>query len=882
MRTETPRPILLQDYRPPNYLIDSVSLNVTLDAVRTRVHARLSVRPNPACKGKPGPLRLDGELLELESVRLQGRVLDTNAYEQTASELVLPAPREAGSFTLETVTYCNPDANTALTGLYRSRGIYCTQCEAQGFRRITYFLDRPDVLARYTTRIEADRAAVPILLSNGDPVERGTLDGGRHYAVWRDPHPKPSYLFALVGGTLAAYTSSFTTASGRKVELAIYVEPGKESRCAWAMDALKRAMRWDQERFGREYDLGVFNIVAVSDFNMGAMENKGLNIFNDALVLASPETATDQNFADIERVIAHEYFHNWTGNRVTCRDWFQLCLKEGLTVYRDQEFCAAMRSAPVQRIRDVRNLKARQFPEDAGPLRHPVRPDRYIEINNFYTATVYEKGAELVRMIETLLGREGFRKGLDLYFQRHDGRAATVEDFLACFADSSGRDLAQFREWYAQAGTPELTCKLSYDRQKRSATLAIAQRLPGQPAGARRRPLHIPVRIGLLGADGRDLPLMLSSGEPLDRGLFEIREERATFRLRGIDTPPVPSLLRSFSAPVNLRLELSNQELRFLMANDSDLYNRWQAAQDYAMRVLVAAVADIRAGRRVRRASAFIAALGVSLADDNLEPSYRAQILQLPSEGDIARVIGHDVDPSAIHRARKRLRRAIAVALYEPLEAIYRRGETSEPYSPAPQVAGRRALRLAALGYLANGGRPQDIPRLAAHFAGARNATDEVSALAILSELRSPERTKAFESFYERWKGDHLVIDNWFAYQATAPLASALATVVKLTKHPLFSIKNPNKVRALIGAFATGNPVNFNRPDGRGYAFLAERVLEIDAFNPQVAARLLSAFRSWKALEPERRRHARKALQRVAQARPLSTDVVEIVGKMLE
>jgi aminopeptidase N len=882
MRTETPRPILLEDYRPPNYLIDSVGLDVALDAVHTRVRSRLSLRPNPACKGKPGPLRLDGEMLELEAVRLQGRELDKGAFELSATELLLPTPPQ-GNFTLETITYCNPDANAALTGLYRSRGIYCTQCEAQGFRRITYFLDRPDVLARYTTRIAADRAATPVLLSNGDPIERGTLDGGkRHYAVWRDPHPKPSYLFALVGGNLGAYTSTFTTASGRKVDLAIYVEPGKESRCAWAMDALKRAMRWDEERFGREYDLDVFNIVAVSDFNMGAMENKGLNIFNDALVLASPETATDQNFADIERVIAHEYFHNWTGNRVTCRDWFQLCLKEGLTVYRDQEFCAAMRSAPVQRIRDVRNLKARQFPEDAGPLRHPVRPDHYIEINNFYTATVYEKGAELVRMLETLLGGEGFRRGLDLYFERHDGHAATVEDFLACFEDSSGRDLAQFREWYAQAGTPELACKLSYDGRSRTATLAITQRLPDLPPGARRKPLHIPVRIGLLGTDGRDLPLALADGRPLARGLIEITKRSETFRLRDIDAKPVPSLLRSFSAPVNLTLDLSSEDLRFLMANDSDLYNRWHAAQEYAMRVLVAAVADIRAGRRVRQATPFIAALEVSLRDDGLEPSYRAQILQLPSENDIARVIGRDVDPLAIHRARKRLRRAIAVALYQPLEQIYRRGEALESYSPAPAAAGRRALRLAALGYLASGGRPQDISRLAAHCAAARNATDEVSALAMLAEVQGPARVAAFERFYERWKGDHLMIDNWFVHQAASPLSATLALVKRLTHHPLFSMKNPNKVRALIGTFAAANPVNFNRADGQGFAFVADRVLEIDAFNPQIAARLLAAFRSWRTLEPCRRRAAKKSLQRIARAKPLSRDAMEIVARMLE
>jgi aminopeptidase N len=882
MKTDTPRPIQLKDYRPPNYLIYAVNLDVSLHATRTRVRARLKIRRNPAYPGNPGPLRLDGEMIELEALRLDGRQLGPREYQRTDKELVVGS-LPADPFTLETTTYCNPEANKALTGLYLSRGIYCTQCEAQGFRRITYFLDRPDVLATYTVRIEADRNEAPVLLANGDPIERGTLDGGaRHYAVWRDPHPKPCYLFALVGGNLASYASDFTTASGRKVDLRIYVEPGKEDRCAWAMDALKRSMRWDEERFGREYDLDVFNIVAVSDFNMGAMENKGLNVFNDGLILASPETATDASFAAIERVIAHEYFHNWTGNRVTCRDWFQLCLKEGLTVFRDQEFCADQRSATVERIRDVRNLKAAQFPEDAGPLAHPVRPGRYIEINNFYTATVYNKGAEVVRMIQTLLGREGFRKGMDLYFERHDGQAATVEDFVTCFEDATGKNLEQFMTWYSQAGTPEFVCQLKYDARNRTAELTITQVLPPTPGEAKKKPLHVPLRLGLLGGNGQDIALTLASGKHLVDGLVEVTKRTETYRFRDVPSRPVPSLLRGFSAPVNLTIGLSDADLQFLMANDSDLYNRWQAAQDYATRVLVAAVKARRAGKRPANPQAYVAALGVTLEDASLDPGYRAQFMFLPSESDLARVIGRDVDPLAIHNARKELRKAIGTMLYEALAETYRRYEVKGPYSPAPDAAGRRALRNAALGYLACGGKSQDVARLAAHFAGARNATDEVSALAMLSELRSPERTKAFDRFYQRWHGDHLVIDNWFAYQAASSLPSALATVVKLTRHPLFSMKNPNKVRALIGTFAMANPVSFNRPDGRGYEFLADRVLEIDAFNPQVAARLLSAFRSWKALETERRRLAKKTLQRIAAATPLSHDVVEIVGKMLE
>jgi aminopeptidase N len=882
MKTDTPRPILLKDYRPSNYLIDTVLLDVSLDPKRTRVRARLKVRRNPAWPGNPGPLRLDGESIELESLRLDGRQLGPREHEVTDRELVIPHV-PAHPFTVETVTYCNPEANKALMGLYLSRGVYCTQCEAQGFRRITYFIDRPDVLATYTTRIEADRSEAPVLLANGDPLERGTLDGGkRHYAVWKDPHPKPSYLFALVGGNLASYASDFTTASGRKVDLRIYVEPGKEGRCAWAMDSLKRSMRWDEERFGREYDLSVFNVVAVSDFNMGAMENKGLNIFNDALILASPETATDASFSAIERVIAHEYFHNWTGNRITCRDWFQLCLKEGLTVFRDQEFCAEMRSPTVERIRDVRTLKAAQFPEDAGPLAHPVRPSRYIEINNFYTSTVYNKGAELVRMVQTLLGSEGFRKGMDLYFERHDGQAATVEDFVACFEDANGRDLQQFMTWYSQAGTPELVCQLKYDQRAKTAELTVEQVLPPTPGEAKKKPLHIPVRLGLLGSNGQDLPLTLASGERLEDGVIEVRKRSETFRFRDVPTAPVPSLLRGFSAPVNLTIELSDRDLEFLMANDGDLYNRWQAAQDYATRVMIAGVAGLRDGKRPAKPSAFVAALGVTFCDPQLEPGYRAQFMLLPSENDIARIIGRDVDPLAIHKARDQLRKAIGTRHAAALVDIYREYELKGPYSPQSEAAGKRALRNAALGYLAARGTAEDIARLAAHFAGARNATDEVSALAMLAEVRSPERDKAFERFYERWKGDHLVIDNWFAYQAASSLPTTLATVKRLVRHPLFSIKNPNKVRALIGTFASANPVTFNRADGKGYEFIADRVLEIDAFNPQVAARLLSAFRSWKALEPERRRLAKKALQRISKAKPLSHDVYEIVGRMLE
>jgi aminopeptidase N len=587
MKPETPRPVHLKDYRPPAYLIDKVDLDVSLHATRTRVRSSLQMRPNPQAGGRQGPLRLDGEHLELGEIALDGRPLNKKDYKVSDTALTL-SKTPAGAFTLDVETFVDPQANKALQGLYRTNNVYCTQCEAQGFRRITYFLDRPDVLATYTVRIEADPSEAPVLLANGNLVERGMLQGGkRHYAVWRDPFHKPCYLFALVGGDLAPITSTFRTMSGRNVDLAIYVEHGKEERAAWAMDSLKRSMRWDEQRFGREYDLDVFNIVAVSDFNMGAMENKGLNVFNDRLILASPDSATDASFEAIESVVAHEYFHNWTGNRITCRDWFQLCLKEGLTVYRDQEFSGDERSATVQRILDVRQLKTHQFAEDAGPLAHPVRPESYIEINNFYTATVYEKGAEVVRMIATVLGAEDFRKGMDLYFERHDGQAATIEDFVRCFEDASGRDLAQFKLWYSQAGTPELVVALRYDKDKRTAELEVEQVLPATPGQSQKKPMHIPVRLGLLGANGHDLALKLDSGDELADGVLSVTKRRQSFRFVDVPSRPVPPLLRGFSAPVNVTLDLPDDDVELLMANDADLFNRWQAANGFAARTLV-------------------------------------------------------------------------------------------------------------------------------------------------------------------------------------------------------------------------------------------------------------------------------------------------------
>jgi aminopeptidase N len=882
MKTDTPRPIRLDDYRPSSYLIDKVELDITLHPTDTLVRSKLTIRPNPAHRGKPGALKLDGEHLKLQSIKLDGKPLTAGQYRQSATRLALPKVPDA-LFTLETVVTVNPEANTALQGLYRSRGIFCTQCEAEGFRRITFFLDRPDVLSVYTTRIEAETAMAPILLGNGNPVAAGKLDRGkRHFAVWHDPHPKPCYLFALVGGDLAAIRSPFKTMSGRKVDLGIYVEHGKEARAEWAMDALKRSMIWDEKRFGREYDLEVFNIVAVSDFNMGAMENKGLNIFNDRLILASPETATDAMFEAIESVVAHEYFHNWTGNRITCRDWFQLCLKEGLTVYRDQEFSSDERDRTVQRIHDVRQLKATQFPEDNGPLSHPVRPDTYIEINNFYTPTIYEKGAELVRMIETLLGAERFRAGMDLYFERHDGDAATIEDFLKCFEDASGHDLSQFKLWYLQSGTPELVTSLNWDRASKIASLKVEQMQRPTAGQPKKQPLHIPLRVALLGSNGQPIDLKLDTGDAVPDGVLHVTKRTETFRFVDVPSRPVPSLLQGFSAPVRLTIDLSDRDLEFLVANDTDLFNRWQSANVYATRTLIANVELLKEGKRATRGLAFAKALGLAIADKNLNPAYRAELLRLPSQADIAREIGRNVDPDLVYRAHSHLTKLVATTLGEELEAIYGGSSPRGPFSPDARSAGKRALRNAALTLLTARAEPRDLKRVWDHFRKATSMTDQAHALVLISSLDVPERAAAFDAFHNRWKADHLVIDTWFAAQAQSTLPDALDRVRDLTSHPLFSYAMPNKVRALIGNFALQNPLQFNRPDGAGYHFLATEVLKIDALNPQIAARMLGCFRSWKSLEPGRRAQARKALQKVAKSESISRDVFEIVTKMLE
>jgi aminopeptidase N len=876
MRTEEARPVRLEDYRPPDWLVKTVDLDVALDKTATRVRARLALAPNPA--GVPGaPLVLDGDGLTLVNLALDGAPLAPDTYTATPDRLTLHAPARPLQLDIETIV--DPSANTQLMGLYRSSGTYCTQCEAEGFRRITYFPDRPDVMAVFTTRVEADKAEAPVLLANGNFVRAGDVPGtGRHFAVWHDPFPKPCYLFALVGGKLACVKDTFQTMSGRVVELRIYVEPGKEERCGYALDSLKRAMRWDEQTFGREYDLDIFMIVAVSDFNMGAMENKGLNIFNDKYVLASPDTATDMDFASIEAVIAHEYFHNWTGNRITCRDWFQLSLKEGLTVFRDQEFSADQRSRAVERIADVRALRANQFVEDAGPLAHPVRPALYHEINNFYTSTVYEKGAEVVRMLSVLVGRAGFRRGMDLYFARHDGHAATVEDFIACFADANRTDLSQFMRWYAQAGTPELAVTATFDRRAKTLRLDVAQTVPPTPGQPVKEPMTIPLAVGLVGADGRDLALVREDGAPVERGVVTIARPAESFIFTGIAERPALSLNRGFAAPIKVSANAAADDLKFLAAHDPDPFNRWQAVQSLATALLVAAAGG-RGGKAPADAG-FLDALAAILADPALEPAFVAQAITLPSEADVARDIGRDVDPDAVFRARSALRVRVGARLGEALRAMHRRMSDNAPYSPGAASAGRRALKNACLDLIAADGGDAGVTLAARQYAAADNMTDRLAALTTLSLHDRPERAAALDDFYRRYASDPLVIDKWFALQAAIPEPATLARVRKLTAHPAFSFANPNRLRALIGAFAQSNQTQFNRPDGLGYDFLADQVLALDGKNPQVAARLLAAFKSWRALESSRRARAEATLRRVAAAN-LSRDTADIARRAL-
>ncbi|NBB09604.1 aminopeptidase N [Pseudomonas sp. SLFW] len=886
MRTEQPKMIYLKDYQAPEYLIDETHLTFELFDDHTLVHAQLVMRRNPERGAGLPPLVLDGQLLELLSVKLADVDLASDDYELTPDNLTVH-PKSA-TFTLDTSVKIHPETNTALEGLYKSSGMFCTQCEAEGFRKITYYLDRPDVMSSFTTTVIADKQDFPILLSNGNPIEAGPSEDGRHWITWEDPFKKPAYLFALVAGDLWCIEDTFITMTDRKVTLRIYVEQENIDKCQHAMDSLKKSMRWDEEVYGREYDLDIFMIVAVNDFNMGAMENKGLNIFNSSAVLARAETATDAAHQRVEAIVAHEYFHNWSGNRVTCRDWFQLSLKEGFTVFRDSGFSADMNSATVKRIQDVAYLRTHQFAEDAGPMAHAVRPDSFIEISNFYTLTVYEKGSEVVGMIHTLLGADGFRKGSDLYFERHDGQAVTCDDFVKAMEDANGIELTQFKRWYSQAGTPRLAVTESYDAAAKTYSLTFRQSAPttpGQP-GEEKKPFVIPVSLGLLDKQGQEIPLRLQ-GESSATGtsrVIAVTEAEQIFTFVDINEQPLPSLLRGFSAPVKLSFPYNRDQLMFLMQHDSDGFNRWDAGQQLSVQVLQELVAQHQKGEALVLDQRLITALGTVLADESLDQAMVAEMLSLPGEAYLTE-ISEVADVDAIHAAREFARQQLANSLSEALWKRYeanREVSKRTAYVAESEHFARRALQNIALSYLMLTGKPEVLTAAIEQFDSADNMTERLTALAVL--VNSPfeaEKAKALAVFAENFKDNALVMDQWFSVQAGSTLPGGLERVKALMQHPAFTMKNPNKVRALIGAFAGQNLINFHAADGSGYRFLADLVIELNGFNPQIASRQLAPLTRWRKYNDKRQALMKGELERIRASGQLSPDVYEVVSKSL-
>ncbi|MCP1727828.1 aminopeptidase N [Natronospira proteinivora] len=878
MREDQARTIRLAEYQPPSWTVDKVRLRFELDAEATVVHSELKIR-----RGE-GPhsdtLRLDGEALELLSVQVDGETLLAADYEQDDESLSFPISQDQATVTL--VNRVHPARNTALEGLYQSADFLLTQCEAEGFRKITYFPDRPDVMAEFEVRLEADKARYPVLLSNGNPVASGELEDGRHFAEWHDPHPKPSYLFALVAGDLGYIEKPYATSAGRDVTLRVYAEHRNMDQCDFAMTSLINAMRWDEERFGLNYDLDVYNIVATDDFNMGAMENKGLNIFNSRFVLARPDTATDEDFLGIESVIGHEYFHNWTGNRVTCRDWFQLSLKEGLTVFRDQEFSADRNSRAVKRIEDVRLLRAGQFPEDAGPMAHPVRPPEYQEINNFYTATVYIKGAEVVRLYHSLLGEEGFQKGMRLYFERHDGDAVTTEDFLAAMADANQMDLSRMQRWYDQAGTPTVHVTTDYDEDKRRLTLTLKQSLPDTPGQSDKQPTLIPVPMGLLNSQGRAMPLKLA-GEEKPRGeeaVLQLTETEQRFVFEGVSERPVVSLLRGFSAPVKLDFDQSDADLAHLMAHDQDSFNRWEASQRLCCRVIIQAMEAIQAGQTPQFPDSIDQAFAALLRDDKADPGLRAEALTLPAETWLAELVS-PIDPVAIADARHALKVHLAKRFHEDWARLYADNQLQGEYQPEPRDILKRRLKNLALSYLAASGESESVKKAVAQFDTADNMSDQMAAMKSVVLEGHTQGESLLTRFYKQWKSQPLVVDKWFTLQAMRSDGDAVARIRELRDHPAFKITNPNKVRALYGAFANGNRKSFHAEDGRGYELIADVVMELDELNPSIAARLVSVFNPWKRMDETRQGLMKAQLERIKAKGKLSRDVNEIVSRAL-
>ncbi len=867
------KPVYLNEYKLPPYLIDTVDLEFLLDEDATLVTSKLALHINPASLEQNANLVLNGEMLELISVALDGKPLTSEQWQKTDTSLTIFAVPTA--FTLEIKTRIKPRENTALSGLYQSSGNFCTQCEAQGFRRITYFLDRPDVMARFTTKIIADKTRYPVLLSNGNLIASEQLPNGQHAATWEDPFKKPSYLFALVAGDLNCLEDFFTTQSGRRVSLRIYVEPGNLDKSAHAMQALKKAMQWDEEKFGREYDLDVYMIVAVGDFNMGAMENKGLNIFNTQYVLANLQTATDTDYVHIESVIAHEYCHNWTGNRITCRDWFQLSLKEGLTVFRDQCFTADTTSPTVARIHTVTALRTSQFPEDAGPLAHPVRPESYVEINNFYTATVYNKGAEVIRMQQTLLGDTAFRKGMDLYFQRYDGQAVTIEEFVKSMEDASGMDLTQFRLWYSQAGTPVLDVTDHYDAKQKTYTLKIKQSCPPTPQQTEKKPLHVPVKIGLLDASGKEFL----------HDLLHVKQAESEFQFTNIPAHPIPSLLRGFSAPVKINYDYSDKDLQLLFQHDTDLFNRWEAGQRYTIKLMLNLIRDYRANKPLAlpaEYSSIFQNLLQTLQDDKL---LLAEMLTLPSEKYLSEQMTV-VDIEAIHAVREFVLKSLAQALQSQFFELYQANHDNLlAHEVTSQAVAKRRLKNLCLTYLLMLENAEQYKQLALNqfkTALTTNMTDTMAALSSLVNVDCVEKEKALMQFYQQWQQDALVIDKWFALQAGAKLPDTLDRVKQLLQHPDFDLKNPNKVYSLIGTFGNRNLVRFHAANGEGYQFLADVVRQLDPLNPQVAARMVTPLSQWQRFDVKRQHLMRQQLESILKAKTVSRDVGELVSKSIQ
>ncbi len=871
--------IYLKDYQETPYIIHSIDLSFDLEEGETRVLNKMSITRREGVEVDE-PLKLDGEALTLLAIRLDGVPLADDQYHEADDKLVIN--NLPGEFTLEIETRIHPEKNTALSGLYKSSGNFCTQCEAEGFRRITYYYDRPDVMAKFTTRITADPRHYPVMLSNGNLVDKGTLDNGRHWVLWEDPHPKPAYLFALVAGDLAHIYDTFTTMSGRQVDLYIYTEHHNIDQCDHAMLSLKNAMKWDEEVFGREYDLDIYMIVAVDDFNMGAMENKGLNVFNSKFVLAKPDTATDTDYQGIEGVIGHEYFHNWSGNRVTCRDWFQLSLKEGFTVFRDQEFSADMQSRGVKRIEDVNLLRTHQFREDASPMAHPVRPESYVEINNFYTVTIYEKGGEVIRMQQLLLGKEGFRKGTDLYFDRHDGQAVTTDDFVKAMEDANGVDLSQFKLWYSQAGTPELNVTSHYDGATKQFTLTIKQHCPDTPGQTNKLPMHIPVAIGLLDSQGNDMPLQLQGeGTATDTLVLHLKEAEQSFVFENVDEAPTPSILRGFSAPVKLTTDLSEEQQYFLMAHDNDDCVRWDSGQQIAVKLILDIANDILQGEEPALDLRFIKAMETILQSaESQDKAMVAMALTLPSEAYLSGFMS-PIDPVALHQARLFVKQQIARALETHLLEVYLANRDEGEFRNDPASMAQRALKNVCLSYLMETDEAAVVGHCETQFYGANNMTDVLAALSALVNKDMSLAESALESFYDKWAQESLVVDKWLMLQATSRLSGTLERVKGLTKHPAFKLTNPNKVRSLIGAFCSGNPAQFHDLSGEGYQLLADYIIELNTLNPQIASRLVTPLVSWRKYDEQRQALMKAQLERIASTDKLSKDVYEMVNKAL-